>query len=136
MRYTIRNVSTGPVDIELTGHLENGAAVHTQYICGAKGTRQNRIVRDGDLLALQCAINPQPAAAPVTPARPTIVFADFEGTDYGAWTQEGNAFGKGPTSEPPPPITPRVTNFQGKSYANSYLNPGAQRQAHLARVHG
>ena len=124
MHYTVRNVSVGPVDIELTGHLENGAAVHTQYIYGAKGTRQNRIVRDGDLLALQCSINPQPAAAQVAPARPTIVFADFEGADYGAWTQEGNAFGKGPTSEPPPPITPRVTNFQGKSYANSYLNPG------------
>jgi non-lysosomal glucosylceramidase len=113
MRYTMRNTSAAPVELELTGHLENGASVNSQYIYGALGTRHNRIVRDGALLALECGMTETPLPTP-SPLRPAIVFADFEGTDYGAWTTEGEAFGKGPTNDP------RVTNFQGKSYANSY----------------
>ena len=121
MRYTLHNTGTGPVDVELTGHLENGAAVDGRSIYGARGTWQNRIVRDGELLKLECGIKAD-GATPVSPPRPKIVFADFEGSDYGAWTVEGDAFGKGPTTEPSPPPRPRVTGFQGKSFANSY-NP-------------
>ncbi len=122
MRYTIHNTSAAPVDVELTGHLENGAAVHSKYRYGAKGVWQNRIMRDGSALALELGFAPQAVTAPVTPPRPVIVFADFEGPDYRAWTQEGDAFGKGPTVETANP--PRVTKFQGKSFANTYLNPG------------
>ena len=107
---------------ELRGHLENGASAYSRYIYGGKGTWQNRIIRDGNLLTLACGIKANDAA-PATPPRPVIVFADFEGADYGAWTTEGDAFGKAPTAQPPS-SQPRVTNFQGKAFANSYGSPG------------
>jgi non-lysosomal glucosylceramidase len=125
MRYTLRNTGSSPVDVELTGHLENGTAVYSRYIYGAKGTWQNQVSRDGNLLKVAYGITAQDAApTPTSPARPAIVFADFEGADYSPWTTEGDGFGKGPSSEIPGTATPRVSNFKGKSYANSYLPNG------------
>ena len=123
MRYTLHNTGSTPVDIELTGHLENGTAVDSRYVYGGVGTWQNKISRDGGLLQLACGIKANDTPAAVTPPRPTIVFADFEGADYAGWTAEGNAFGPGPTAQQPPP-NDRVKNVQGKSFANTYLNPG------------
>ena len=121
MRYTLRNTGPAPVEIELTGHLENGAAVHTRFTHGSKGNWQNQIVREGDLLGLQCGIKAQNVVVPAAP-RPVILFADFEGADYGPWTTEGDAFGTGPTTQPPPP-NQRISGFQGKSFANSFGGP-------------
>ena len=119
MRYTLRNTGSTPVDVELTGHLENGAAITSRYIYGGEGTWQNRVVRDADLLSLECGISA--TGVPIaTPPRPKIVFADFEGPDYGPWTVEGDAFGSGPTTEAAPPARPRLTGFRGKSFAGSY----------------
>jgi non-lysosomal glucosylceramidase len=121
MRYTLRNIGSSPVEVELTGHLENGAAVHSRYNFGSKGNWQNQIARDGDLLQLKCGIKALDSAPPPSPARPTIVFADFEGADYGPWKAEGDAFEKSPASQPP--TEQRVTNYQGKSFANTYHGP-------------
>jgi len=123
MRYTIRNGGSTAAEIELTGRMQNGAGVDSRRTYGSKGTLQNRIARDAVLLSLECGIKPQavtPAAAP----RPMIVFADFEGPDYGDWKTEGTAFGTGPGAEPPAPQRPRVTNYEGKSYATSWRPPG------------
>jgi non-lysosomal glucosylceramidase len=130
MRYTLRNTGANPVDVELTGHMENAASVYSRYVYGAKGTWQNRIVRDGDLLKLECGVKvnlPPPVVAsnPPTAPRSTIVFADFEGPDYGAWTTEGDAFGKGPIVATDNP--PRVKYYQGKSFANSYAPQGGDK---------
>lgn len=48
-----------------------------------------------------------------------VVFADFEGPDWGAWQVEGDAFGAGPA----PGTLPNqqaVTGFQGAGLVNSY----------------
>lgn len=49
-----------------------------------------------------------------------IVFADFEGPDYGSWKAEGEAFGTGPAAGTLPPQKP-VTGFVGHGLVNSFL---------------
>ncbi|QEL18935.1 glycoside hydrolase family 32 protein [Limnoglobus roseus] len=51
--------------------------------------------------------------------RPDIVFADFEGSDYGQWTATGTAFGTGPAKGTLPGQM-AVTGFQGKGLVNSF----------------
>ena len=56
---------------------------------------------------------------PESERRQPIVFADFEGADYGAWKVEGVAFGSGPSHGTEPNQNP-VTGFQGKGLVNTY----------------
>ena len=49
-----------------------------------------------------------------------IVFADFEGADYGAWKVTGTAFGKGPARGTLPGQM-AVNGFLGKGLVNSFL---------------
>jgi fructan beta-fructosidase len=58
------------------------------------------------------------AARPDKP-RPDIVFADFEGDDYGDWKVAGTAFGKGPARGTLPGQMP-VSGFKGKGLVNSF----------------
>ncbi|MFA6544496.1 MAG: glycoside hydrolase family 32 protein [Limisphaerales bacterium] len=51
--------------------------------------------------------------------RPDVVFADFEGKDYGAWTTEGTAFGSGPARGTLPGQM-SVEGFRGKGLVNSF----------------
>jgi sucrose-6-phosphate hydrolase SacC (GH32 family) len=51
---------------------------------------------------------------------PDVVFADFEGETYGAWTTTGTAFGNGPAKGTLPNQMP-VTGYRGKGLVNSYL---------------
>src|SRR5690348_11492431 len=48
-----------------------------------------------------------------------VLFADFEGTDYGAWKTEGEAFGPGPARGPLPGQM-AVEGFVGKGLVNSF----------------
>ncbi|MDO4588053.1 MAG: glycoside hydrolase family 32 protein [Planctomycetia bacterium] len=55
-----------------------------------------------------------------------IIFADFEGKDYGAWKTEGTAFGPGP-SHGTFEGQMNVSGFQGKGLVNSfYGNDGSK----------
>jgi hypothetical protein len=51
---------------------------------------------------------------------PDIVYADFEGSDYGGWKAEGQAFGAGPAHGALPDQKP-VTGFLGHGLVNSKL---------------
>ena len=50
---------------------------------------------------------------------PDILVADFEGTNYGAWTVTGTAFGPGPAHGALPNQMP-VDGFEGEGLVNSY----------------
>src|SRR5262245_61709781 len=63
------------------------------------------------------------AAQRIYQFRPTtndIVFADFEGTNWGAWTATGDAFGSGPSGGTLLNQQP-VTGYQGRSLLNSFV---------------
>ncbi|MBI5394494.1 MAG: 2,6-beta-D-fructofuranosidase [Verrucomicrobia bacterium] len=55
----------------------------------------------------------------MTRAADDIVFADFEGKDYGSWKAAGEAFGPGPARGTLPKQM-RVEGFQGKGLVNSF----------------
>src|ERR1700685_4357012 len=66
------------------------------------------------LVALACS------AAEAGAKADDLVFADFEGADYGDWTTTGTAFGSGPA----PGALPNqmaVSGYEGKRLVNSYL---------------
>src|SRR5215472_8794893 len=51
--------------------------------------------------------------------KPDIVVEDFEGTNYGAWTVTGTAFGSGP-AHGTLPNQMAVDGYQGNGLVNSY----------------
>src|SRR6476620_2046921 len=53
-------------------------------------------------------------------AEPDRVFADFEGSDYGGWTPEGEAFGSAPAHGTLPGQMP-VKGFLGQGLVNSFV---------------
>lgn len=53
------------------------------------------------------------------PPSPDLLFADFEGVDYGAWTASGAAFGDAPARGTLPGQM-QVTGFHGHGLVNSY----------------
>ena len=58
-----------------------------------------------------------------TPQRSDLIIADFEGTDYGAWTVSGKAFGTAPSQGAKLGQKP-LTGFQGHGLASSLGNNG------------
>jgi fructan beta-fructosidase len=58
-------------------------------------------------------------ARPEKGPRPDVVFADFEGDDYGGWKALGTAFGTKPARGTLPGQMP-VTGFKGKGLVNSF----------------
>jgi len=60
-----------------------------------------------------------PIAAPVEGGDGDVIVATFEGADWGRWTAEGEAFGKGPAKGTLPGQM-AVSGFIGKGLANSY----------------
>ncbi len=61
------------------------------------------------------AVDTRPEKKP----RPDIVYADFEGTDFGDWKVTGTAFGSGPARGTLPNQMP-VSGFKGKGLVNSF----------------
>ena len=60
-----------------------------------------------------------------TPARPDIVFEDFEGETYGDWTVTGTAFGTGPVEMAKIPAYQGDVRGKGKRVVNSHASaPG------------
>ncbi len=115
MQFTVKNTSDAPAEVTLAGWLENGVCPDSGK--EMPGMRVNRTVSHGDMTMLLCEAKP---SKPPKVERPPIVLADFEGNDYGDWTVEGKAFGKGP-ARGTLPQQQEVSGFQGKGLVNTYL---------------
>ena len=127
LAYTLKNTSKETVEVQLAGWLQNAVGGRGDPI---GGRRRNRIVETKTHRLLECAAT---ATAVEKEDRPPVVFADFEGKDYGEWKVTGEAFGKGPVKGTLPGQQ-RVSGFQGQT-VNSL---GRQRRrlgdAHVAGV--
>lgn len=115
---TLTNASSHPVKAGVLGWLENAVCFDS-----AKAVHANRrtqiVERNGRTLIVHTAEEaPLPKGAEAV--RETIVFADFEGDDYGAWQATGEAFGKGPAGGTLP-SQQNVSGFQGKGLVNTFL---------------
>ncbi len=117
MRFTIANKSDSPIRAAIVGWLANAVGFHSIPEYGIDALHTHRLLRGDDrTLALHAA-----EAKPTTgPTRPDVVLADFEDNDYGEWTAEGEAFGKGPAHGALPRQQP-VSGFEGKGLVNTFL---------------
>lgn len=90
-QFNVRNPSAVTVEATLAGELENGVCLyHRTY----PGVLTNRCVKTGPATMLLCAAEAERNGG--QPARPDIVFADWNGENYDGWTVQGTAFGSGP----------------------------------------
>lgn len=115
MQFTVKNTSDADVEATLAGWLQNAVCCHSA--AQRYGLRKNRLVEKPGMKMILCGAE---AAEPPKDDRPPIVLADFEGSDYGQWKAEGEAFGKGPAPGTLAGQQP-VEGFQGKGLVNTYL---------------
>ncbi|HOK88483.1 MAG TPA: GH116 family glycosyl hydrolase [Candidatus Hydrogenedentes bacterium] len=120
MEFTAHNDTEWPIEVSVAGLLENMVFHKSRH--AVDGVRRTiRWVRTPErVLAVLGARTPtEEELAALPPPRENIVFADFEGSDYGAWTVEGEAFGQAPATGPAKNQQP-VSGFEGKGFAGSY----------------
>ena len=119
LRFTVKNTSAAPVGVELAGWLENAVCLDSGK--PGRGSRHNQIRRETELIFLECTVVPAPA--PAKPPRSPLVFTDFEGTTYGDWTAQGEAFGKRPGRGA---VTIQsLSGFVGKGLVNTWTGSDA-----------
>ena len=82
MSYTVKNESTGIVTAEISGFLENAICLYHRD--QAQGDRTNHIVKGKGFSLLNCSAEPLPEDK--EPARPDVIFEDFEKDNYEGWT--------------------------------------------------
>lgn len=121
MEYTLENTSDKPVTGQLAGEWENPVLIHTRK--RRKAEVDSRIVNEpGFTMLLHEAVKEK---APDAAKRGDIVFEDFEKETYGAWTAEGEAFGRGPIAADSIPDYQGKVGGQGKRVVNSHASaPG------------
>ncbi len=118
MQYTLRNTSAAPVEVTLAGWLQNVACLHGAAAFGDRFLRRNSRLTAAGLTGVVGGA--RALVLPEKHERPPIVFADFEGGTYGAWTVEGEAFGAAPAAGALADQQP-VSGFQGTGLVNSFL---------------
>ncbi|MBN2506827.1 MAG: hypothetical protein JXQ71_09055 [Verrucomicrobia bacterium] len=119
LNYTVRNRSAEEAEVTLAAWLQNAVCRHSQERFAGRLRRENRVLARAGLTAVQgrvLAVEPLPGEA----VRPPILFADFEGSDYGAWRVEGEAFGAKPAAGTLEGQQ-KVSGFAGKGLVNTFL---------------
>ncbi len=135
MRFTVKNTSIQPAEVELAGWLENAVCLESGR--PETGSRRNRILREPGLVLLSCTAE---AAAEKKPAekRPDLVFEDFEKDTYQNWKVEGAAFGRGPIKRSDIPSYQGDVGGKGDRVVNSHASaPGkdvGQRDAQTGKL--
>ncbi|MGQ9573833.1 MAG: GH116 family glycosyl hydrolase [Thermoguttaceae bacterium] len=115
MQFTLKNTGPAPVEVTLTGWLENAVCRPSGQVI--PGARLNHVVKgEGWTMVLSSA----KSLPPPKEVRKPIVLADFEGNDYADWKVEGEALGQGP-ARGTLPKQQRVSGFRGKGLVNTYL---------------
>ncbi len=91
MKYTVDNLSSDPIQVELGGWLQN-------FIGGTDAHAENNVQRvlewrqENEFAIAICKLQPIPAPD----AKPEIIFETFNNSSYRNWKVEGEAFGPGP----------------------------------------
>jgi len=121
LTFRLKNTTRASVHASLLGWLEN--AVCRPSVGETLLDLTTKIERDdsGRTFLVHSAASPEQEPGAARPPRPSILLADFEGTDYGDWKATGDAFGPGPASGTLP-RQQKVTGFEGKGLVNTYRN--------------
>ena len=115
--FQVKNRGTRPIEVTLSGWLEN--AVCRAGDGGLSLQRQNSFVQDRKHSATLSAT--VTSVREETPHRPEIVFANFEGDDYGGWTAEGKAFDRRPYRADERRFYTALSGYEGKGFVNTHM---------------
>ena len=115
MQFTVKNTSPERVACELAGWLENAVCLHS----GQPKPITAVLKPAANLTLLNHSVDPLPEGE-TRPARPDIVFADFEQETYEGWTVEGKAFGAGPIEKSKIPAYQGDVGGSGRRVVNSH----------------
>ncbi|MCP4711870.1 MAG: hypothetical protein GY869_24890 [Planctomycetes bacterium] len=120
MKFTVKNTSQDTLQAALTGWLQNAVCLHSGSMFGPRFRRLNTLNKTDQMTSLSCSakLNERPAGYV---ARQPLVFADFEGENYGNWKVEGEAFGAGPAAGALP-RQQAVSGFKGNGLVNTFID--------------
>jgi uncharacterized protein (DUF608 family) len=97
LRVTLNNSGVHPVEGDVLGWLQNGAA-YLSGLSADEGSRSATARRRSGALAIEFGAVPSAASLTDTAkAPPPLLLANFETTDYMGWKSVGEAFGISPT---------------------------------------
>lgn len=94
--FTLENHGEKPVRAEIAGWLQNAARLFSASSVGGRRFNDVRPVPDATVVECSFGDAPKRPAPKSDSKRPDITVEDFQRVDYGHWTVEGDAFGKGP----------------------------------------
>ncbi len=118
LRYTLTNESEELVTCRLTLEFQNPVLVKSR----ASHARMMKLSAadgsSGSCAAIFCSASPP--AVEESPARPAVVFEDFESGTYDGWEVEGTAFGKTPLHEIDVALYQGEMNQEGERLVNSH----------------
>jgi non-lysosomal glucosylceramidase len=112
--HTVHNRSEKEIEISILGWMENGVGRYSRL-----GRRRTDIRKRRKVSLFQHSVEEDPNLV-IAEVRPKIVMEDFEGSDYGNWQVEGEAFGSGPAQGTLENQNP-VSGFEGKGLVNTFL---------------
>ncbi len=115
LHFTLHNTGAKPLRATLAGRLGNAVCKDSSGLHRVR--RRNRILRQDDLLLLECAAESDEGEVS---ARPDISFDDFERGDWGAWEAQGDAFAGGPFARAAMPAYHDVRGHLGERVVNSH----------------
>ncbi|WP_419194961.1 GH116 family glycosyl-hydrolase [Novipirellula herctigrandis] len=124
MSYTVTNTSDAAVDVDLGSWMQNATCPYTTD--PALGQRRNRLVQAVGRVSMLSTVEPRATATSLRgdredkKDREDIVFADFEGEEWGDWSAEGTAFQGGPFPVQSRSVEQKITGHTGHRIANSY----------------
>ncbi len=96
MRFTVRNTSSAQLTAHIAGWMQNAVCLGTGTEgCGSRTNRVRKERWGPGVCSVECSAHPAPKDAQ-PPARPEIVFEDWEKGTYDGWTVTGKAFGDKP----------------------------------------
>jgi len=129
LNYTLTNASNAAVTAEIAGWLQN-------IVCAGSGkseagARVSRVVREkrGDRSVAtieHTARAPRAAERPAPPARPDVVFEDWEHGTYDGWNVTGTAFGERPRNLDDIAGYQGELNAQGRWTVNTHETRGGE----------
>jgi len=112
---TVENSSDKNVEVSVLGWLENMVCMTSREAYDLKG--ETIFSKDGNAKIMVQAVKLKKAV--VVSNRQSIIFEDFEGTNWGNWIVKGKAFGNRPTQLKALSGQSHVSGMMGLGYANS-----------------
>ena len=115
--FTVTNNAKSAVEATLTGWLQNAVLPNDPWLLA---TRHNQIHRGEGMTFLNCSV--EKFAAATQPAKPDVVFEDWNKDNYDGWTVEGTAFGARPAKKSEAPsYMGSFGEFAGERFVNTHI---------------